>query len=132
VGPFADQRLSQLSSKQRKRFLGPWSREKVNNELSKYKVLVLLSDGEADALVLYEAQAAGCSIVISSKAAGSQNLDLPWVYIVDDWSILQSTLIEAIEFNKIFSDQIIEYARKNYSWSDNITAYRRLIENGTL
>jgi glycosyltransferase involved in cell wall biosynthesis len=132
VGPFADERLSELSSEQRKRFLGPWSREKVINELSKYKVLVLLSDGEADALVLYEAQAAGCSIVISSNAAGSQNLVLPWVYVVDDWSKLRSTLKEAIEFNKIFSNQIIEYARKNYSWSDNITAYRRLIESGTL
>jgi len=116
VGPIVDPNFGQLKLSLANRFFGSWTREEVNMSLARYKVLLLWSDGEADALVLYEAQAAGCSIVVSRNALGNQNPDLPWIYIVEDLNQLESTLLLAIEQNKLFKNTIIEYAKREYSW----------------
>ena len=119
VGPIFDPNFEQLKLYLANKFLGSWTREEVNLNLARYKVLLLWSDGEADALVLYEAQAAGCSIVVSRNALGNQNPDLPWIYIVEDLNQLESTLLLAIKQNKLFKNTILEYATREYSWQLN-------------
>jgi glycosyltransferase involved in cell wall biosynthesis len=119
VGPIVDLNFEQLKLSLANKFLGSWTREEVNLNLGRYKVLLLWSDGEADALVLYEAQAAGCSIVVSRNALGNQNPLLPWIYIVEDLNQLESTLLLAIKQNKLFKNTILEYATREYSWQLN-------------
>ena len=119
VGPICDTQIDQIDKSLRVNFLGSWNRSEVNSNLSRYKVLLLLSDGEADALVLYEAQAAGCSIVVSPEALGHQDPSLPWIYIVNDFSDLVSSLKIAINENHRYRHKIIKHAAENYSWRNN-------------
>jgi len=49
-------------------YLGIWSKEEVYNNLWNYKVLVLLSKSEWDPLVVKEALAAWCSLLVSKSA----------------------------------------------------------------
>ena len=128
VGPIIDPKFRQLKDSIAKKFLGPWTREEVNSTLSKYKVLLLWSDGEADSLVLYEAQAAGCSIVVSRHALGNQNPALPWIYIVEDLNQLSSTLLLAMNQNKFYQKTIIEHATREYSWKLNTQNLAKILQ----
>jgi glycosyltransferase involved in cell wall biosynthesis len=115
VGQIVDQRIGRLSESQRSKFIGPWSRDLVLENLSSYKGLVLLSEAEADALVLYEAQASGLQIFACDLALGAQNRDLPWVHEVELTDPnLASNLNEAIS-RTFTNDEIRDYALKNYS-----------------
>jgi glycosyltransferase involved in cell wall biosynthesis len=118
AGPIVDQRVLdeiQNSSDLRDIFIGPVTRQFLEENLCEFSGLFLFSNGEADALVLYEAQAAGLPIVISTNAIGSQNANLPWIKVLDQ-------KFEADEI-RIFLDkiretpgQIADYAVKNYNW----------------
>ena len=85
-------------------------------ELRNYKALILQSQGEADALVLYEAQMAGLPILVTKEGIGAQDISLPWINLIDDAS--SPTEIEGI-VDSIHNtpDEIAAYARANYSWT---------------
>ena len=84
--------------------------------LPKYKSLVLYSDGEADALVLHEAQQAGLHVIVSSRALGSQDPSLPWVHVCDDLQTLNNTIRVLSTETSTSPEMIIEFARKNLTW----------------
>ena len=50
-------------------YRGEWSREQVNSHLTDYAAMLLISDGEAHAVVIIEALAAGLSLVVSPESA---------------------------------------------------------------
>ena len=106
VGPVVDPRFEELDDALKAKFQGPWSREEVLARLPEYKVLVLFSDGEADALVLHEAQAAGCSIVVSPQALGSQDEDLAWIYVEENLNSLKEVIQKALAENNLYSEKI--------------------------
>ena len=83
VGQIEDPRIKELPLEVRQKFVGPWTREQVLQRLAEFKALILLSDAEADALVLYEAQAAGLQVIAAPNAIGAQDRNLPWVHIMD-------------------------------------------------
>ena len=67
-GPIIDQRVTNILERNpasQKFFKGPISRPMLTKILPTYTALVHMSDAEADALVLYEAQVAGLPIIIS-------------------------------------------------------------------
>lgn len=120
IGEIVDERVNKLlniSSTARTCFKGSYDRKKLQHELSRYKALILLSDGEGDALVLYEAQAAGLPIIISQESIGDQDASLPWVRVVD-----QNTGANQIldELKKIAAPRelIAEFAQLHYGWSN--------------
>jgi hypothetical protein len=96
-------------------FVGSISRDVLIRELSKYRALLLLSDGEADALVLYEAQLAGLPIIVNHDSLGGQDPSLPWVKVIKDVGQIELAL-EQIESQNIPRNQISDYARINYCW----------------
>jgi len=118
VGNIADSRVSDLISKDSlvsEVFVGEKTRVELAKDFHKYKALILLSQGEADALVLYEAQMAGLPVFVTAEGVGAQNVQLPWVNIITD-----RTTPDEIEFvyRKIKADplEISDYASKKYSW----------------
>jgi glycosyltransferase involved in cell wall biosynthesis len=118
VGEIVDVRVKKLiasSKSAEKSFKGPYQREKLETVLPNYKALILLSEGEADALVLYEAQAAGLPIIVSREALGDQNANLPWVKILDH-DAAADKILEVIENLNVLSGEIKEYSKNNYSW----------------
>lgn len=108
----------------RANYLGEWTREEVYSNLSNYASLVLLSDGEADPLVVKEALMAGCGLVLSEYATANLDLNQEWIDVIpEEWLIP-----EQLQLNKIkevilknnkksiqFRDQIREYS-KQFSW----------------
>jgi hypothetical protein len=137
VGPVVDNRFELLSPKLQAKFIPGWNRAQVENNLTKYSTLVLLSDAEADALVLHEAQAAGLSLVVAESALGSQDPLRPWVSVVSEPSgrgvdtLLTKTLEQSIAKNNELRTQIREYAEntldyENFSkgWSSVLNAQK--------
>jgi len=128
VGPITDQRViesiaNEPQAARSKAFVGEWTRSELAEKMSSFKVLLLPSKAEADALVLYEAQLAGLSIICSRHALGAQDAELPWIYAhetdasLEQWQQLCSL---AIQENVQHRPRIIEYAQANFLWSDRI------------
>lgn len=128
VGPINDQRVLELISAEPQSarsaaFVGEWTRSKLADEMSTFKVLVLPSRAEADALVLYEAQLAGLSIVCSRHALGAQDPDLPWIYTHEtDASAkeIHQLCSLAVKENIKHRPQIVDYAQAHFSWSGRV------------
>jgi glycosyltransferase involved in cell wall biosynthesis len=100
-------------------FKGSITRDDLNLILSNYAGLILASDGEADALVLYEAQMAGLPLVVSQNSVGSQDLKLPWVKSIENLNDLPKVLTEILagNFNKV---TISQFAQINYNWENRM------------
>ena len=119
AGPIVDERVTSEIRKApalRECFIGPLSREQLIIEFKNYNALILPSLGEADALVLYEAQMAGLSILVSSSGIGAQNPNLDWIHIITDNP-------NPFEINSLLNStnsspkEIALYASKNYTWN---------------
>jgi glycosyltransferase involved in cell wall biosynthesis len=118
IGHIEDPRVKEelkKDSEARKYFIGPMTRIELAAQISRYKGLILISDGEGDALVLYEAQLAGLPILVSKPALGAQDPNLDWVQIISkDFSIRE--LEHSYERVKSTSQEISSYSRENYNW----------------
>lgn len=128
VGPIADHRVQQLisdspTSLRAQAFVGSWSRFKLAEEMSDFRALLLPSQAEADALVLYEAQLAGLSVVCSRSALGAQDESLPWVHVFEsehDIDFIGDLCSLATTGNHLYRPTIIEHASANFRWPNRI------------
>jgi glycosyltransferase involved in cell wall biosynthesis len=131
VGPIVDQRVGQLIENNQslsKVFIGPMSREKISNELADYSALLLCSQGEADALVLYEAQMAGLPVIVSPESLGAQDERLDWVQVIEG-EFTPEKILNAL--NSVISSpkEIAHYAHSNYSWEARNQKLRQILIN---
>lgn len=136
IGPIEDDRVKEVIKRDtnaRNSFLGPKTRDELSSLMPKYSCLILLSEGEADALVLYEAQIAGLEIISNSASIGNQDLSLPWIHIIEKESDLES-VAKSISQKPIDPFLISKYAEENYRWEVRlqpiINAIRKLSANG--
>ena len=120
-----------------KNYFGEWTREKLYSDLTFHDNLALLSDGEAHALVLNEAMAAGLGLVISELAWSNIDPKLPFVSIVPELLIGDKDYIEhVLKKNAEASIQVRDQIRKiaeSWSWSNIVrnqycSALQRVIE----
>lgn len=129
VGPIVDARVKREIQKNRevkKIFPGAKTRLELEKELGSFKALLLLSDGEADALVLYEAQAVGLPIIVSPQAVGSQDLGLDWIKIIDSFENLNE-IAKLLSNVKSSSLEISLYAKSHYNWKQRNRALSNLL-----
>lgn len=115
VGPVVDDRFAAgaISS----RYLGSWRRADVHARMTQYSALVLASWGEAHALVVLEAMAAGLSLVLTPQAAANLEPGHPWVHVVDDVSDeFAERVAIACRENASHRAQIREHARRHWGW----------------
>jgi glycosyltransferase involved in cell wall biosynthesis len=77
-------------------YLGEWSRNDVYKKLTHYPTLVLLSDGEAHPLVVMEAMASGCGLVLSEYASANLKRNLPFVDIIPERLITDKEFVSKI------------------------------------
>lgn len=96
-------------------FIGPINRENLITELGKYSSLILISDGEADALVLYEAQLAGLPVLVTERSLGSQNPELDWICVISEFPTPEEihSALSAVISSRSY---ITKYALENYNW----------------
>ena len=123
IGRIEDERVSKLLDQNDQLsnvFIGEKTRIELEREFKNYCALVLLSFGEADALVLYEAQLAGLPIFVTREGLGAQNPELPWVNIID-FNVDPNAINELVYNLSVNPEEISTYAKKNYRWqSKNI------------
>jgi glycosyltransferase involved in cell wall biosynthesis len=84
-------------------YLGEWTKDQIYKNMSEYGNLILLSEGEADPLVVKEALIAGIGVVICE--CSSANLDLSRDFI----SVIPNEKLNDLEYVR----KIIEENRKN-------------------
>lgn len=65
-------------------YLGEWTRDKIYKELTNYSNLLLISEGEADPLVVKEALIVGLGVIVNKSS--SENLDTShdFITVLDD------------------------------------------------
>ena len=80
VGSCVDPNFNKLSVY----YWGEWSREKIQQELTKYANLLLISEGEADPLVVKEALVAGLGVVINRSSAENLDVSKDFITLIDD------------------------------------------------
>jgi glycosyltransferase involved in cell wall biosynthesis len=80
VGGCTDPNFNQLGVS----YWGEWPREKIQQDLTKYANLLLISEGEADPLVVKEALIAGLGVVINRSSAENLDTTKDFITVVDD------------------------------------------------
>ena len=129
AGPIVDNRVIQLlkeSPEYENQFIGPLSRMNLEEDFQNYSALILVSNGEADALVLYEAQMAGLSILVTSASLGAQDLSLEWIHLITE-RFNSMEILSALKSNTPSPEEIAEYSRRNYPWEIRNSRLVRLL-----
>ena len=109
-------------------YLGEWTKETLYNNLTEYGNLILLSEGEADPLVVKEALIAGLGVVISECSAANLDISKEFITIIPNDKLLDLDYIKKkIISNRIQSiqrrDEIRKYALDKFSWKSIIDKY---------
>lgn len=115
-------------------YLGPWDKPTLYKELSHYGNLVLLSNGEADPLVVKEALLSGLGIVVNECCTANLDLTKNFITVIpkdkeNDILYVEKKIIE----NRLISiqqrEQIRSYALKTFAWNVVIRKYLSMIQN---
>lgn len=125
VGQIADNNfLSQNIGKSK--YLGTWSRKEVVSNMSDYSSIILLSNFEGDVVIVKEALASGCSLIISDKAALNLDTSLPFIKIVSN-IINKNDFISLVEKtneeNEYYRNDIIKYFNNNFEIKSTVDEY---------
>jgi glycosyltransferase involved in cell wall biosynthesis len=113
-------------------YLGEWTKEMLYNNLTNYGNLVLLSDGEADSLVIKEALVAGLGLVISECAKANLDLSKPFIDIIPNDKLHDLGYITTvIEINREICkgerENIRKYGVERFSWNNIIDEYVKFL-----
>uniref|UniRef100_A0A6C0ERS5 Glycosyltransferase n=1 Tax=viral metagenome TaxID=1070528 RepID=A0A6C0ERS5_9ZZZZ len=109
-------------------YLGEWDKQTLYKNLTNYGNLVLLSEGEADPLVVKEGLIAGLGVVVSECASANLDLSKPFITVIpnDKLNDLQFVYRKIIENRLIcieMRQEIHQYAMDNFAWGKIIEKY---------
>ena len=130
---FAGNCIDNRFDKTQPNYLGHWDKETLYSTLTEYGNLVLLSDGEADPLVVKEALVSGLGVVVSEVASANLDRTKGFIAIIPDSKLADVEYISnAIKENRMYStshrEEITTYAKRFY-WKNIVAEYRKkLIE----
>jgi glycosyltransferase involved in cell wall biosynthesis len=119
------------------KYLGVWSLKDVCSHLTNYSCLVLISDGEVAPLVVLEAMAAGLCVVVSESASANLHSkdfirvlpdDILTNATAENQKIVCDTITDLIDKNKFLRQEIVEYVRENFDFSQIIKKYIQMID----
>jgi glycosyltransferase involved in cell wall biosynthesis len=113
-------------------YLGEWDKPTLYANLTNYANMVLLSQGEADPLVIKEALMAGLGVVISECSSANLDKNLPFITIIpnekiDDLKFVESAIISNRTISLENRQAIREYALAHFSWGKIIDQYLSLV-----
>jgi glycosyltransferase involved in cell wall biosynthesis len=128
AGNPADNRFNTASP----RYLGEWSKEYLYENLTHYGNLVLLSDGEADPLVVKEALVCGLGVVISQWSTAGLDLTKPYITVIPENKITDIAFVESEirrnrELSTEYRKEIREYGL-TFTWSRLVGEYVKNIQ----
>jgi len=114
-------------------YFGEQSKQDIMDNLTAYVNMILLSAGEAHPFVCLEAMAAGLGLVLSEQSTANLDLSQPFITVIPDDKLNdKSFLKQKIQENRKISlgmrNEIREYCRTNFDWSNIIQKYITIIE----
>jgi glycosyltransferase involved in cell wall biosynthesis len=114
-------------------YLGEWSRTQIYEHLTDYSNLLLLSEGEADPLVVKEALIAGLGIIVNKSSAENLDKTLDFITIIEDNKMDDlEYIIQKINENKQISvskrKEIREYGISQFDISIEVKKYMEIIK----
>lgn len=125
-----DGTLSNISKDNK--FLGAWKKNEVYKNMTNYANLMLISEGEAHALVCVEALASGLGVVVNEEAAANLDVKKDFITIIPNNKIqnieyIREKLIDNrnISINKRI--EIKKYAEQNFDWRVIVNEYCKTI-----
>jgi hypothetical protein len=115
-------------------YLGEWSRNQIHEHLTDYTNLLLISEGEADPLVVKEALIAGLGIVVNKSSAENLDKTLDFITIIednkiDDLEYIKQKLIENKQISVSQRKTIREYGITQFDISIEVKKYMEIVEN---
>jgi hypothetical protein len=118
-------------------YLGQWPREKLDNDLTDYANLILLSAREGAPAVCVEAMMAGLGLVVSERAAVNLDISLPFIDLVPISRLADTAYVAAvIERNRATSlklrREIRDYAEQYFDWPKLVRRYFSLVTSKIL
>lgn len=117
-------------------YMGSWTREQIYSGLTRYANLLLLSEGEADPLVVKEALIAGLGVVVNRSSSENLDTSLPFITVLDDDKMMDPDyVLEKLSENKdicIGSDvvsrqQIRQYGIQQFDIKQEVQSYMATI-----
>jgi len=113
------------------RWLNEWSKPVLYDSLTDYGNLILLSDGEADPLVVKEAFTAGLGVVVSGWASANLDTTKPFITVIpnnrlNDISYIAEQIAENRRIATTMRDTIREYSRQ-FAWPRLMEDYTKRI-----
>jgi hypothetical protein len=128
VGNISDERFnSKLDN-----YKGQWSREQVYSNLTEYANLLLLSNGEADPLVVKEALIAGLGLVLNKSSSENLDTTFDFITIIDDNKMSDLVYVkQKIEENGEISlrkrREIHDYGIKTFDIEKEVQKYLEIV-----
>lgn len=119
-------------AKKESNYLGEWTKEVLYDQTTNYANLILVSDGEADPLVVKEALMAGLGVVVSECASENLDRERDFIDVIPDNKLNDiSYVTEIVRENRRKSvsmrNEIRKYALENFSWKSVIDRYIELL-----
>lgn len=113
-------------------YLGEWSRDKIHNELTNYANLLLISEGEADPLVVKEALIAGLGVVVNKSSSENLNIGKDFITILDNDKLNDLHYVyEKLQNNMAISiskrEEIRRYGIEMFDITTEVKKYVKLI-----
>lgn len=110
-------------------YLGPWSRDQIHANLTQYSNILLLSEGEADPLVIKEALCAGLGVVVNRQSA--ENVEpSDFITIVEDADPdIETKIRENRRISREKRTAIREYGIAKYDIHIEVAKYIETIRN---
>ena len=129
IGNYADSPFDRDSPQ----YLGEWTRDELETKLTNYGNLCLLSDGEADPLVVKEALLSGLGVVCSECASANIDTSKEFVEVIPnnklhDLKYIEHVLDDNRQKSLSLRRDIKEYANV-FSWPSVITKYQTLVNS---
>jgi glycosyltransferase involved in cell wall biosynthesis len=118
----------------RSNYLGEWTRERIHGELTNYVNLLLISEGEADPLVVKEALIAGLGVVINKSSSENLDTNQDFITVIEDEKAKDLEYVkEKLEENKKISitkrSEIRKYGISKFDISIEVESYLKVIES---
>lgn len=112
-------------------YLGEWDKPMLYQNLTHYANLVLLSEAEADPLVIKEALIAGLGLVISECSTANLDLNKEFISVVpnnrlNDLGYVDMVIKKNREISIRMRQEIREYGLSNFSWNKIIERYNHI------
>lgn len=130
VGPIHDVNFETINVN----YLGEWSKEHIYNNLTKYTNLILVSEGEADPLVVKEALICGLNIFVTRKCCENLDINKPFITIIEEDVLLNNPQLSRLidTHNKKTThtytrDDVRVYGIQQFSMSKMISKYIDLL-----